>query len=62
MFHAQVHDELADVMEVIFQAEIPLPQPTLARTLVVPLVDTLDDATIDQYWTVLVVSYRSQSV
>src|SRR5579859_2057867 len=62
VLHAQVHDELADMVEVVLQAEIPLPQSALARTFVVPLVYTLDDATIDQYWTVLVVSYRSQTV
>ena len=62
MLHTQVHDELADVVEVVLQAEVPLAEAVFARSFVVPLIDAFDDATIDQYRTVLVVSYRSQTV
>jgi hypothetical protein len=37
------------MMEIVLQPEIPLSQPVLARTLVVPLVYAFDNASINQY-------------
>jgi hypothetical protein len=50
------------VVEVVLQTEVPLLGPGLAWTLVVPLIDALHDAAIDQYRTLLVESYRCEVV
>ena len=62
MLHAQVHNKLIDMMEVVFQSPVPLAETVFAGMFIEPLVYAFDDATIDQYRTVLVVSYRSQTV
>src|ERR1700684_136314 len=49
-------------MEIVFQPPMTLLSIRFAWILVVPLIDTLDDATIDQYWRKLVGSYRSERI
>jgi hypothetical protein len=60
--NAIIHNEFADMVEVVLHPTITLLPPLLARNFVIPLVDALDDATIDQYGSVLVGSYRTQVV
>jgi len=60
VFQAVLHDELADVVEVVFQPEVAFPAFTLGLVPVVVLVDALANATIDQYWSRLIGSYRSR--
>lgn len=60
--NAASDNQLGGMMEVVFEPEVTLLQAPLAGALVVPLVDTLDNPAIDQYWTILVESYRCQVV
>ena len=56
------NNHLGNMMKIILQPPIPLPAVPLARMLVEPLIDTLDYATIDQYGSVLVGSYRTKRI
>ena len=49
-------------MKVVFQPPMTLFPIRFAWMFVVPLIDTLNDATVDQYWRKLVGSYRSERV
>ena len=51
-------DELGSVVKVVFQTPVAFSAVVFVQLLVEPLVDTLDDTTIDQYGRVLVGSYR----
>lgn len=56
-------DELADVVKVVLQPEVPLPALPLGVVLVELLVDALANATVDQYGSrCLVGSYRCEVV
>ncbi len=59
----QVHDELAGMVEVVFNLEVSLPARPLVGVLVVQPVDALEDTTVDQYrMTELTGGYRSQII
>lgn len=63
MLDTQVDDELAGMVEVVFNLEVPFPAGSFVRTFVVQPVDALEDTTVDQYGFIqLTGSYRSQVV
>ncbi len=62
MFDTMSHNELANMVEVVFQTEVAFLAFTLGLEPVEMLVDALANATVDQYGSRLIGSYRSKIV
>ena len=63
MLDALSHNELAGMVKVILNAEVPFPARSLVGMFIVQPIDALEDTTVDQYrMTELTGGYRSQVV